>query len=75
MEMIVYTCVPSFSGLLRRSKTGVLVNKKPDYAFNIKAFLTYHYLTYTYMRDVSALLRKPSSSLLVPTQMHSMSSM
>ena len=29
------------SGLLRRSKTGVLVNKKPDYTFKI----TYHFRT------------------------------
>ena len=32
------------SRLLRRPTTGVLVNKRPDYVFNIKAFLTYHFL-------------------------------
>ena len=30
--------------LLRRLKTSFLVNKIPDYVFNIKAFLTYHFL-------------------------------
>ena len=31
-------------GPLRSLKTSFLVNKIPDYVFNIKAFLTYHFL-------------------------------
>ena len=32
-------------GPLRSLKTSFLVNKIPDYVFNIKAFLTYHFLS------------------------------